>query len=119
MSEEKRPAVARLPLEDYEYGEDGVCYTTFRQRVKHMVGLDYADTPGHMYVRHGVVYWRAWRNHYSCAGIDRDFEELVSAGLAEYAEYMTDWKPARTYRLTKAGLEWLGKELNLVIRMND
>ncbi len=108
--------VERLPLEDYEQGEDGKTYTTFRHQLKHTVGLDYADTPGCMYVRHGQTFFRSWRNHYDAGRIHPEFEKWVAAGLAEYSEYSNHGQPARTYRLTKKGLERLGAELNVVIR---
>lgn len=63
------------------------------------------------YKRHGKLFFKSYRNHYD-AGI-KDipiWEQLVEMGYA----YKN-----RLYHLTDDGVEWLSKEIGIIIKMED
>ena len=95
-----------LPKEEYTTEvRNGKTYhvCTLRQMVLHTIGLGDYRQP---YTRHGRKFYRPYRNH-----------PLVEAG------YMTEdampRAPDRTegylYRLTRAGLDWLGEQIGVTI----
>lgn len=99
-----------LPKEEYiQVEENGrtVTYTTLRQKVMHVIGLDYKNP----YTRHGKKFYRPWRNTWG--GKDKQLDELVEAGLMEV---MPDTEGERCwYRFNRAGLDWLGEQLGMKI----
>lgn len=99
-----------LPKEEYVQVEENgrtVTYTTLRQKVMHVVGLDYKKP----YTRHGKKFYRPWRNTWG--GKDKQLDELVEAGLMEV---MPDTKGERCwYTFNRAGLDWLGEQLGMKI----
>lgn len=102
-----------LPAKDYTVTkkEDGteIHCTTLRQMVKHCIGLDWKRP----YHRHGRAFYRPYRNYFTTTVKDRSWDELVEAGYVScYPE--GDGKFV-TYCLTPAGLEWLGRELDIHI----
>lgn len=74
---------------------------------KHMVGLDYKRP----YHRHGKAFYRAYRNYYADVPegnrlLDKLPECLFTVRRGEHGVI---------YYLTKAGLEWLGRQLHITI----
>ena len=101
-------------LPEKDYTEDGRC--TFRQEVKHCIGLDYPERGRHLYHRHGKAYWKAWRNFFDAGRRDDNWEELVKLGYAIGREYGAIGV-GMCYHLTDKGLAWLGQELNITIKL--
>ena len=106
-----------LPKEDYTTEvRNGKTYhvCTLRQMVLHTIGLDSYRRP---YTRHGRKFYRPYRNYFTTNGKSAAFRPLVEAG------YMTEelmlCGPAGTeghlYRLTRAGLDWLGEQIGVTI----
>lgn len=73
----------------------------------HCIGLD-RHKP---YRRHGKKYYRPYRNFFACAWPDDDWELMVAAGRA----WRRDGICNVIYGLTRDGLDWLGRELNMTI----
>lgn len=77
--------------------------------MKHFIGLDYRNT----YVRHGKRFYRPCRNYYvsgeHCDGLGL-LLELEQDGFA--ARRSSD---EYTFWLTRAGLDWLGIALEIII----
>lgn len=106
-----------LPKEEYTTEvRNGKTYhvCTLRQMVLHTIGLgDYRQS----YTRHGRKFYRPYRNYFTTTGKSATFHPLVEAG------YMTEdampRAPDRTegylYRLTRAGLDWLGEQIGVTI----
>lgn len=105
-----------LPKEDYTVEErNGRIYhvCTLRQMLLHTIGLDY-NRP---YTRHGRMFYRPHRNYFTTNGKSTLFCPLVEEG------YMTECSmppaPDDTegyiYTLTRAGLDWLGKQIGVNI----
>lgn len=77
---------------------------------EHMVGLDYKRP----YHRHGKAFYKAYRNYYA----DVPEGNKILDKLPK--ELFTVYRSARgtTYYLTQVGLGWLGRQLNITIRMD-
>lgn len=75
---------------------------------KHMVGLDYKRP----YHRHGKAFYRAYRNYYDTDGPggNRILDKLPENVLRTYKD-----GGGVEYHLTKTGLDWLGRQLNVTI----
>lgn len=99
-----------LPKEDYlvreEFGRP-ITYSTLRQKVKHVIGLDYKKP----YTRHGKKFYRPHRNRW--CGQDDDLDELVRAGLMETGGINLDEECC--YCFNRKGLDWLGNQLGIHI----
>lgn len=80
---------------------------------KHAIGLDNKRT----YMRHSKRYYRPYRNYYAAIAGDEIWEALVNAGYADRGTVQDRGNGVMgcTYWLTRAGLDWLGKELNIHI----
>lgn len=76
---------------------------------KHCIGLDRIKP----YTRHGKKFYRPYRNYYSTGRNSEGWNEMVLAGYAEHGEKNSHG--GYTFWLTRAGLDWLGKELGLHI----
>ncbi len=75
---------------------------------KHMVGLDYKNP----YHRHGKVFYKPYRNYYA-APLDGD---KVLDKLPNYIVKKTQGELSIRYELTRSGMEWLGRQLNITIK---
>ncbi len=74
---------------------------------KHIIGLDYRNP----YHRHGNVYYKPYRNYYA-EGLDGNkyLDKLPSSFFSKRrGEYYL------FYSLTREGLDWLGRQLNITI----
>lgn len=80
---------------------------------KHCIGLGKRKP----YMRHGRRYYKPYRNYFASAGIGKDYEKcemLVAAGYAERSGTKNQ-HGGYTYFLTRAGLNWLGNEIGVLI----
>lgn len=75
----------------------------------HCIGMD-RKRP---YTRHGKMFYRPYRNYYSTGKVDEDWEELVSEGYAKRGD--ENQHGGYTFWLTRAGLDWVGNELEIHI----
>lgn len=119
-TEENNRAGIHLPPTDYIHTDiegKNIVYTTLRQIVKHMVGLDRCCHNSRLYTRHGKKYYRPYRNFF--AGQNKELDMLVEAGLMEYSDddpcQGCPTKEMRTYWINRLGLDWLGAELGMYI----
>ena len=100
-----------LPKEEYrQVQENGktVIYCTMRQKVLHVVGLDYQRP----YTRHGKKFYRPYRN--SWGGRDADLDKLVESGLMD--AYPSERTGERYwYSFNRSGLDWLGEQIGVKI----
>lgn len=106
-----------LPVELYtrETLPDGrvITYCTMRQQVLHCIGMVDSCSQRHKpYRRHGKVYFRPWRNYFSTNAPDKQWEELCQHG---YADRNTVGDRGVTYWMTRAGLDWIGDQLEMTI----
>lgn len=100
-----------LPEDEYiQVLENGskVTYCTLRQKVLHIIGMDYKRP----YTRHGRKFYKPYRNTWG--GKDEELDMLVDAGL------MNAYPSERTgerywYSFNRKGLDWLGEQLNVKI----
>jgi hypothetical protein len=72
---------------------------------RHCIGLDHKKP----YHRHGKTFYLPYRNYYAAGRAHEEWELMVSA---EYAECDTE---RFIYSLTRAGLDWLGRQLDMTI----
>lgn len=76
---------------------------------EHMVGLDYQKP----YHRHGKAFYKAYRNYYGDVPegnkiLDKLPKELLRVHKSDRGA---------TYHLTEMGLEWLGRQLHIKIKI--
>lgn len=98
-----------LPAEEYIYYEQNgrtITVCTLRQKALHTIGLNSRHIGRRLYTRHGKRYYKPFRNYFF--GKDRDLDTLVSAGYMDYED--------ERYRFNRAGLDWLGEQLGIVIK---
>ena len=77
----------------------------------HMIGLD--GIRHKPYMRHGKKFFRPWRNYW--CGREPGLEWMSSDAIG-LAEKWQDWEDRYPYyRLTRKGLEWLGRRIGIVI----
>lgn len=80
----------------------------------HAIGLDHKNP----YTRNGKRFYRPYRNYYDASPKDCDhWETMCGAGFAKRGH--EDRYGGRMYRLSRDGLDWLGKELNIKIYDED
>lgn len=78
----------------------------------HCIGLDHKKP----YNRHGKMFYKPYRNYFSTAPECSDFYELEMMTLAGYMKRSKMSKNGGyNFWLTRKGLDWLGKELNITI----
>lgn len=74
---------------------------------KHMVGLDYKSP----YHRHGKAFYKPYRNYYGALRVEpAAVDKLPSRLIQKRVGQITIW-----YKLTNAGLAWLGRQLKITI----
>lgn len=78
------------------------------ERCKHMVGLNYKNP----YHRHGKAFYKPYRNYYE-APLNGN---KVLDKLPDYIVEKTKGERSLWYRLTKSGMEWLGRQLKITIK---
>lgn len=76
---------------------------------RHCIGMDRRKT----YYRHGKAFYRPYRNYYALQERDSHWESLVEEG---YAKCLTTSQGKIVYYMTRDGLDWLGKRLDVTIR---
>lgn len=99
-----------LPKEEYiQVEENGktVTYCTLRQKVMHVIGMDYRKP----YTRHGKKFYRPYRN--SWGGRDKQLDQLVDAGLMNASN--DEGGERCWYSFNRKGLDWLGEQLGVKI----
>lgn len=85
-------------------------HNKYVEMAKHCIGLDY-EKP---YKRHGRLFYTPYRNHYDANPKDcKTWELMCDAGYAERGR--EDGHGGRMYWLTREGLDWLGKQLEIYI----
>lgn len=90
-----------------------ITYCTMRQQVLHCIGMVDSCSQRHKpYRRHGKVFYRPWRNYFSLRTPSKQWEELCEHG---YADYGAGSECGVLYWVTRAGLDWLGKQLGMTI----
>lgn len=77
----------------------------------HAVGLDYKKP----YHRHGKAFYKPYRNFYSTYVKDKTWCMLAEKGYAKFDESRIHDSGLVSFHLTRAGLDWLGKELGVII----
>lgn len=82
------------------------CYI---ELAKHCIGLDRKKP----YMRHGKKFYRPYRNFFSTGRKYEDWETMEGAGYAERRDQ--NQYGGYTFFMTRAGLDWLGKELGIHI----
>ena len=80
----------------------------------HCIGMDRRKP----YKRHGKMFYRPYRNFYSAGKRDCEiWDVMVASGYAEAGE--ENQHEGRTYWMTRAGLDWLGEKLGIVIHNEE
>lgn len=79
---------------------------------KHMVGLDYRKP----YHRHGKTFYKPYRNYFTAQSKHKLFEKLpdwiINKRQDKESGHMCYW-------LTREGLDWLGRQINITIRNEE
>ena len=89
---------------------DNINDNVYVKKAMHCIGLDYAKP----YKRHGKLFYKPYRNHYDASPKDCEVWGLMCD--ARYADRgREDRYGGRMYRLTREGLDWLGKQLGIYI----
>lgn len=109
--------MVKLPKEEYTTEvRNGRTYKvcTLRQMVLHTIGLDGYGRP---YTRHGRKFYRPYRNYFTTNGKSAAFRPLVEAGYMTESAMPSapDGVEGYLYRLTRAGLDWLGEQTGMTI----
>lgn len=74
----------------------------------HMIGLDYSKA----YWRHGKAFYKAYRNYYSSPPSGNALlDKLPQPVIKRIKSPNGVW-----YKLTRTGLEWLGRQLKITIK---
>ena len=82
----------------------------FVKLASHAIGLDRSKP----YKRHGKYFYKPYRNYYDASPKDAElWFQMVDAGYAEAGN--TDSRGGTMFWLTRSGLDWLGKKLNITI----
>lgn len=81
---------------------------TYIEEAKHAIGLDYKNP----YHRHGKAFYKPYRNFFCTTKNDKIWALLKDAGYAEHDE---EKKGLVYYKLTREGLDWLGRQLDVMI----
>ena len=90
----------------------GISLETAVEHAKHMVGL---DGYGKTYTRKGKKYYKPYRNYWDGEDPALELMSHKAFGLVENHGTVTeDGSPY--YRLTREGLDWLGRRLSITIR---
>ncbi len=76
---------------------------------KHCIGLDRKK----LHVRHGMRFYRPYRNYYATGRNYEWWEVMESAGYAERGEQ--NQYGGYTFYMTRSGLDWLGNKLDIHI----
>lgn len=82
---------------------------------KHMVGLDNQKPYRRIYHRHGKAFYKPYRNYYSAP-------ESGNRLLDKLPFYIISKKKGERYiwyKLTREGLDWLGRQLNITIKNEE
>lgn len=111
-----------ITLPDGEYiqvTENGktITYCTMRQKALHTIGLDSCHVGRRLYKRYGTQYYKPYRNYF--CGNDSDLDRLVKAGYMNSDTEKKSHGEETTYWFNRRGLDWLGKQLDMVIRDED
>lgn len=86
---------------------------TMRQNVLHCIGLIDSGSQRHKpYHRHGRTFYKPWRNYFSNSAPAKDWEKLCAHGYAAHGPVDDH---GVTYWMTRAGLDWLGAQLDMTI----
>ena len=81
-------------------------------RAMHCIGLDYKKP----YIRHGKAFYRPYRNYYSTNLNDPIWSEMYRRGFARHGvAKKRGGNLICTYYLTRDGLDWLEKALQITI----
>jgi hypothetical protein len=113
----------KLPAEEYVQEADASGKTiyrcTMRQIVMHTIGMNDSCSQRHKpYHRHGRLFYKPWRNCFNTYLDSKPWLELCLRGYAEHGQVFVadgDRPPLTNYRLTRKGLDWLGRELGMTI----
>lgn len=87
------------------------------QLAAHAIGLDHKRP----YIRQGKAYFRPWRNYYNTSYGTPEWEvweELYEKCYADILVSVNNLKQWR-YILTRAGLDWLGETLGIIINYEE
>ena len=116
------PNEIKLPAELYTFEAlpDGrvITYCTMRQEILHCIGMIDSGSQRHRpYRRHGKIFYRPWRNYFCSAADDQTWNRLCEAGYAAHGDIHAHdgRKPSTTFWMTRAGLDWLGREIGMTI----
>jgi len=106
--------VLDLPSVDHirkEMDERIVSICTERQIITHCIGM---DNPRHKpYSRNGRLYYRPYRNYFCTDANDKLWNLLCDNGLASHDRISREG--LTNFWLTRKGLDWLGRRLNIKI----
>lgn len=78
---------------------------------KHAIGMGQRKP----YKRHGKMFYRPYRNYFAAGKGHRDFEAWETLEAAGYAKSVQRKEHGKMFWLTRAGLDWLGEQLNMHI----
>lgn len=109
-----------LPKEEYiQVDENGhkITYCTMRQKVLHTIGLNSSHAGRRLYTRHGKKYYKPYRNYF--CGNDSNLDKLVATGYMECRTYQANGEDDKTYWFNRAGLDWLGEQIGIIIRNEE
>ncbi|MDE5696592.1 MAG: hypothetical protein K2I96_04145 [Lachnospiraceae bacterium] len=76
---------------------------------KHCIGMGQRKP----YTRHGKLFYRPYRNYYASGKNHEEWDLMVDAEYAKRGE--ANSHGGYIYYMTRKGLDWLGKELNMHI----
>lgn len=82
------------------------CYI---ELAKHCIGMDHRKP----YTRHGKLFYRPYRNYFASGKKHMEWDLMVDAEYAKRGDENSHG--GYIYYMTRKGLDWLGKELNMYI----
>lgn len=109
--------MVELPEQEYIHVEENgrmITYCTLRQKALHTIGLNSCHVGRRLYTRHGKKYYKPYRNYF--CGNDSDLDKLVDAGYMESCTEQVSGEKSKTYWFSREGLDWLGKQIGIIIR---
>ena len=90
----------------------GKLYNQCIDYASHAVGLDYKNP----YTRHGKKFYKPYRNYFGTVRNDKVWCELEKLGYAKcYDVKIINQEEHASFKLTRSGLDWLGKVLDVKI----
>lgn len=95
---------------EMDFDSRGISMEQTIDHCKHMLGMDNRST----YKRHGKEFYKAYRNYWDG---EEPGLEWMSGDVIGLAKNLRGESESPYYKLTKAGIQWLERQIHVTIRL--